>query len=184
MEYLLPHEGHLKNFQTEQLAINWCTLLLGWIGPGHFESQLSISDLQEFAKAWLMMTDENNDLVTDLILSDGQDFLSVKEILEALCKKNKSDFVLEVRKWRYILLKECFEKIVRSNDYLYGLLELTDFWLMFDFPDDSPHVVQGRENTLSPTDYYTEDNFKKLINRHKQWLQKELEAIYKLQIVE
>lgn len=173
----------LNDFKLVNLSVNWGTLMIGWEGPGHFQTQLSISEIQKFAEEWLSITDKNNDIVSDLIINDGSDFITLKENLEFLWKQSKSDLLLEQQKWRYVLLKKLIEKIAKSNDYMQGLIELTDFWAMFDFPEDSPHVVQGRGNKMSPVDYYTEETFKREIKEHQEWLNKELVKLQKLQLV-
>lgn len=71
-------------------------------------------------------------------------------------------------RWAVVLLSEVLAGI--PGDPIYGLLELTDFWQQFDYPDYMPHTVQGRFNSLSPEEYFTEDNYQHLLALHRDWL--------------
>ncbi len=53
-------------------------------------------------------------------------------------------------------------------------MELTELWVQFGYPEDSPHIIQGRGNNISPTEYYTQSNYDKLYIKNKEWLEKEL----------
>jgi hypothetical protein len=59
------------------------------------------------------------------------------------------------------------------EDPLYGLLALTEFWQSFGFPSDSPHVIQGRGNTISPAEYFQQNNLNRLLSLHRKWIQQE-----------
>jgi hypothetical protein len=81
----------------------------------------------------------------------------------------------EVRGWRAVELAHLLDELPPSP--IDGLMELTSFWNALDFPDDMPHVVQGRANDISPIDYYTEENYRQLLDRHKAWLRSEIAAV-------
>ncbi len=54
-----------------------------------------------------------------------------------------------------------------------ALLTLTDFWAERDYPMHSPHTVQGRGNSISPADYYNLDNYRNILESHRQWAARE-----------
>ncbi|HEU4388194.1 MAG TPA: DUF2247 family protein, partial [Blastocatellia bacterium] len=63
------------------------------------------------------------------------------------------------------------------QDAVYGLVALTEFWQGFGFPPDSPHEVQGRGNTITPLDYYQQENLVRLLACHRAWIKEEKIAI-------
>jgi len=63
------------------------------------------------------------------------------------------------------------------DEPMYGLIAFTEFWARFDYPDDSPHVVQGQNNCITPQEYYTKQNYDDMIIRHKNWLKSKLEYV-------
>ena len=67
----------------------------------------------------------------------------------------------------------------KNNDFIDGLLELTDLWCKLDYPKDSPHVIQGLDNFLSPTEYYTKENYDILYKKNYEWFVKELSFLQK-----
>jgi hypothetical protein len=56
-------------------------------------------------------------------------------------------------------------------------MSLFDFWAQLDYPIDSPHVIQGRGNNITPEEYYTQENYDNIYNMHVDWLKKEIKYI-------
>lgn len=81
------------------------------------------------------------------------------------------DESLESRKIRLAIV---FEKIKNKNrNFVDGLIELTELWDSLGFPEDSPHIVQGVNNTLSPNEYYSQENYDELYRLNYEWFMKE-----------
>lgn len=74
------------------------------------------------------------------------------------------------------MLEEILENL--SYNCLYDLIGLTDFWLYWENPADKPHIIQGIDSDMSPTDYYSDDNFNKLLKAHQIWIIEERRRIY------
>ena len=90
----------------------------------------------------------------------------INKILKKLSLKEKTTFNLEFRKWRIIYVINTIKNIDK-NDYISGLIELGDLWEKLGYPQDTPHIIQGRFNTFTPEEYYTEENYKFLLIKHK-----------------
>jgi len=97
--------------------------------------------------------------------------------LDRLSVSDKADPALELRKWRLVLLEYKLEDL--PNDPIYGPIELSEFWSDFGFPSDSPHEAQGVGNSLSPSEFYTQENLERLLSRHQAWIRDERESIKK-----
>ena len=70
------------------------------------------------------------------------------------------------------------KRIEKKNpSYIDGLMELSDLWIELEFPNDSPHIFQGRENNITPQEYYTKQNYDKLFSKHKEWLKNEINYV-------
>ena len=69
---------------------------------------------------------------------------------------------------------ELIKKIKYGINMDVGIAELTDLWIGLDYPADSPHIIQGRGNNISPRDYYTKKNYDKLYAKNTAWLETEL----------
>ncbi len=95
----------------------------------------------------------------------------IKDLLQRLSQLDGGDPQIELRKWRLVLLEEVLASM--PKDALYGLIALTEFWQDFGFPSDSPHVVQGRGNNITPPEYYQEENLQRLVNCHRTWIENE-----------
>lgn len=148
--------------------ITWDIAKVGWIGPNNFQRQLSVEEINRFAD---MKIDEamGSDLEYMAELSTSTDESVITENLNKICPKSTESAVMI---WRVVLLQKTLSDL--SKDAMNGLLELTEFWSNFGFPADSPHVVQGLGNDIPPNEYYTQENFEKLLQRHRKWLKQEI----------
>jgi hypothetical protein len=177
----MTHFAKLK----EQFAVNWTTILAGWKGLGVFSPWpersaeypplLSVDELADYANERLASSSDatEEDMVVKLLslnlYTESREVIT--EHLTRLSDLCGYDSSHELRKWRVVLLEDLLDHL--PSDPLYGLIALTEFWQSFGFPPDSPHEVQGKENTLTPDDYYQEDNYQRSISRHKAWIEQE-----------
>ena len=159
----------LELMKLNGLEVNLNTILVGWSGFGKFSRQLFPKDIIDYAVR-LVSDDENQPAdvweLASLSVSDTQELDGI------LSRFQLNNTEQEQRKWRVILVKLLLTEL--PNDYLQGLISLTEFWDKFGYPDDSPHVVQGRNNQVSPTDYYTQENYLKILDAHKIWVENEI----------
>jgi len=159
------------------LAVSWGTLLLGLEGPGKFLPVLTLKDVDSFATGLLKSSMDSDESVAVLVaVESGSE--ETHAVLRRLAAMENCSVERELRKWRVVLLKEAMSCL--PSDPLYGLLALTEFWERFDYPPDSPHVVQGRGNAISPSDYYSEWNYRTLVQKHVEWIGAETAALRSL----
>jgi len=170
---------------------NWTTLLVGWNGLGvfspwpdradEFPPLLSADEMVAYANERLALSSSiaEQDLIVKLLSFDlrQESREAIRGVLTQLSNLLESDSAFELRKWRVVLLEELLDDA--PTDALYGLTALTEFWQGFGFPSDSPHEVQGRENEMTPFEYYGDQNWKRLLNRHRAWIQDEKSALHK-----
>lgn len=155
------------------IPINWTTIKVGWQGVGKYVRRLiEVDDIILFAvEAHSNCSVEQSKTVLLLMGVTEKDKELIDSCLHKLHLLEGKDVSLEARKWRLGMVEELISDL--ENEALGGLLQLTEFWEQFNFPDDSPHVVQGLNNAITPKDYYTEINFKSIIEHHKKWISNE-----------
>ena len=56
-----------------------------------------------------------------------------------------------------------YKNVKKSDDYIQGLMDFTDIWAKFNFPSNSPHIVQGLNNRIEPREYYTLNTYNDLL---------------------
>ena len=169
-----------------QFVVNWNTVLVGWKGLGVFSPWpttcltdypplLSADELAAYAYERLTSSSNaaEDDLVVRLLCLDLHTECreAIIEHLMPLSDLYRCDSSREIQKWQVILLEDLLDHI--PSDPTEGLIALTEFWQSFGYPTDSPHEVQGRENTINPYDYYQEENYHRLVSRHKTWIEQE-----------
>lgn len=42
---------------------------------------------------------------------------------------------------------------------------------------NSPNIIQGVNNTMTPNEYYSDENYLKIISNHNLWIKKELNEL-------
>lgn len=171
MDYL-QNNKYISKLQADGLQISWNFLWLGLVGPGHLPPQLSLSCIIDYAQDLATRSQEETDLETIAYSAIGEE----QQIKDALLRlKLKEDHTAEpqaLRCWQKLLLADLLRDL--PTDDLQGLADLTSFWAQFDFPDDSPHVIQALSNSLTPQEYYTQENYDAMLRRHHDWVRHEL----------
>jgi hypothetical protein len=174
-----------------EFSANWTTALVGWTGLGILSpwperwtqapSLLSAGELSAYAEERLVTASDppKQALIIELLSLDlrTEPRQAVLDILNRLSDLDGGDPALELRKWRLLLLEILLQDI--PQDAVDGLIALTEFWANFGFPSGSPHEVQGRENSISPSEYYQPENLVRLLRRHREWIEGERQRLKK-----
>lgn len=161
----------IRDFIEKGFRISWTLLNMGWDGSSKFKKQLAGQDIIDFAMSKMEDGDESIDVVL-LASSHATNTEEISELLKRLSDGEEVNADIEFRKWRAIYVSKNLPDI--QAEYIQGLIELGDIWAMLDFPDDSPHVFQGRNNSITPNEYYTQENYIKLLEKHREWVEKEI----------
>lgn len=167
----------LIEFKNIGFKITWKLLKIGFKGEKQFSNMLSSNEIIDYAISQL---DSNHDEdLLDLASSKPNEIEDINMSLDKLAQKEKSDYSVEYRKWQLLYVTKNMPK--KDEEFITGLCELGDIWAYLDFPSESPHIFQGRDNNITPTEYYTSDNFLTLYNKHIEWLEKERTEIINIQ---
>ncbi len=111
----------------------------------------------------------------DLTSAHLLDTNEITSLLENICRIKNVNVELSLRKMRLVLLKKLIDHL--SNDPIYDLIEISGFWLSLGNPPDSPHIIQGVDNDITPEQYYTSDYLKKILAVHKEWIIDEMKKL-------
>ncbi len=164
----------LPTMKAAGLDVNWLTLLVGMDGPGKHPPLLSLDDIAAYATEEIERSADSAAAAGVLAsLDSGAD--EVRATMRRFAETQHANAEREVRKWTVILLKHAIRHL--PSDPIYGLLALTEFWEQFDYPADSPHFVQGRGDSTLPGDYFTDENFRSVVQRHREWIASEVAAL-------
>ena len=166
MEYRLCL-NNLEQLVQFGFKINWTLLQTGYLGYDLIPPLFTKEDICIYATKQLESIDNN--LVSMLICAENDEF---EFILKKLAKNENVNVEIQIRKLRVLILFRQFKAL--PNDYTNGLIELTEVWISLGIPDDCPHIIQGRNNLLSPDMYYTEKMYAILKKRNFDWLDKEI----------
>ena len=177
MEYQLC-PNNLEQLIQFGFKINWTLLQIGYLGNNFIPPQLTQEDLVKYALERLETIQD--DLIAMLVCS-VDDCYEFEHILGKLAKNENVSQEMQIRKLRVLIvfrnLKTISDDYTKSGDYTKGLIELTEMWVSLGLPDDCPHVVQGRSNSLSPEAYYTKAMYEALQKKNFDWLENEISYI-------
>ena len=155
----------LEDFKNNNLKINWKVIDIGCLGSEIFKNELSYDDILNFS---LEKFDEKNKLILRIVASGRDEYQEIGCLVQELANMEKSEYKLAFEKWKLVYIKKNFPKL--NKNIIQGLIELNDLWVKLDFPEDSPCILQGVKNNISPQEYYTEENYTYLYNRHLKWI--------------
>ncbi|HAN20473.1 MAG TPA: hypothetical protein DCP51_02160 [Clostridiales bacterium] len=167
----------IQKLQAIGFKINWTLLKIGYEGQDFLPKLISSNAISQYTECLVETMESDYELIVQLI--SPEDEMEFCEILEKLARDENVEQSIQQRKLRVYVVLEALETL--PNDYFNGLLELTDTWVSLGLPDDCPHVVQGRNNTYTPQEYYTQDVFNSLLEKNKQWVRDEIEYIKSLE---
>lgn len=163
--------NELKSFGFQ---INWTLLSIGYHGYSFIPVLLKKQSLRDYALEILETMNANYELVAQIAsVSDGD--YEFDENLNKLVRRENVDFNLQVRKWRALLLNHQIKEL--PQDCFEALISLTEFWVSLGLPDDCPHIIQGRNNSYSPQEYYTNNTYKLVLEKNVKWLKHEISTI-------
>ena len=165
----------LDNFSEVGFYITWKLIDIGFKGSDVFQNELSAKDIIDFAISIVSDEQDIDENIVDLACEYNNNDDKVDFYVKKLARKEISEYSLEYRKWRILYVMHHLPKA--EIEYINGLIELGDIWAKFNFPSDSPHVFQGRDNSITPEHYYTQDNFNDLLRRHNEWIDLEVSQI-------
>ncbi len=155
-------------------SVDWGIIFEGWKGvPGY---KLGKEEIEDFAiKNIESLEGDILIIVADLASTIYLENSEITILLQEICEIENIDLEFSRRKWRLVLLNNLIKSF--NNDCLYDLLELTDFWINWKNPSDKPHIIQGLDSNMNPTEYYSDKNHIKIVETHRAWMvqeQKEL----------
>ena len=156
----------LKKIQKLGLIVTWRLLYLGLC-----DKQISSEEIIEFAVEQLEKGCDVSE-VCMLAASCSNEKEEICCLLQKLINHEETSNDIEMRKLRVVVVASAIEK--KQENYIDGLVGLTDLWIELGCPEDSPHVVQGRNNNLTVGEYYTAENYSRLFQQHQDWLIREL----------
>lgn len=158
----------IKIDDIKQLGLNitWRLLYLC-----HIKGEMNNEEIIGYAIKKLEQGN-NNDKILELASLSADDNEDVCNLLLQLIKEEDTDQTFESRKLRALIVNKTLK--TKNKNYIDGLADLTDLWIGLEYPDDSPHIIQGRNNEIRPTEYYTKDNYDFLYEKNVNWLHNEL----------
>lgn len=156
----------IADIKELKLNITWRMLYRGLL-----KKQIPINEIVEYAMEQLEKGDDRIE-ICELAGSSDNDLEDIMNILYELADEEKSQDDLEDRKLRATRVNN-FLKDKYSN-CIDGLMGLTELWLELGYTTDSPHIIQGKDNSISPMEYYTDENYNYLYEKNKSWLEDEV----------
>lgn len=171
MEYKLC-PNNLEQLVQFGFKINWTLLQVGYWGNNFIPPQFTQKDVITYALEQLESIDNN--LITMLVCTENDSY-GFENILQNLAKNEEVSKELQIRKLRALIVFRNLETL--PDDYTEGLIELTEIWISLGLPDDCPHIIQGRNNSLSPDTYYTKEMYEALKKKNFDWLDNEISYI-------
>lgn len=140
---------------------------------GILKKQLAVEDVVEYA---IEQLEKGNDRMEIYELAGGAgDTNDLLNIMYDLAGEENSQDELEDRKLHAVILGKYLKQ--KNRNCIDGLMELTDLWIDLGCPNESPHIIQGKDNQINPIEYYTDDNYNYLFEKNEKWLKNEIDFI-------
>ena len=159
----------IADIKELNLNVTWRMLYRGIL-----EKQILISEIVEYAMEQLEKGDDRIE-ICELAGSNDNDLDDVINIIYELADGEKSWDDFEYRKLRAVRVNNFLKE--KHTNCIDGLMGLTELWFELGDTDDSPHIIQGKDNNISPVEYYTDANYNYLYEKNKHWLKEEVDFL-------
>ena len=156
----------MKDIKELNFKITWKLLYRGILN-----NQLTTEDIVEYAMKQLEKGDDRMEICELSGLRDSE-IDDILDILNDLANEENSQSEIEERKLRAAIVRNALN--VKHDNCIDGLMELTELWVGLGYPKDYPHIFQGKDNNITPLDYYTDENYNYLYEKNRRWLEKEI----------
>lgn len=162
----------LDDFKKNNILINWKLINIGCLGSETFFKELDYEEITNYA---ISIFDEKNKNILRILSYNKDEYEEMGEFIKELAIQENSDEKIAYKKWELIyIIKNLPPKRI---DYIQGIIELEDIWAKIDFPKDSPLILQGLNNDISPEEFYTENNYLILYNLHMDWIKEKIDFL-------
>lgn len=164
----------IEDFTKMNIKKTWTLLLICFSSnrllrnSEYEQSFISADEVIDYV-AGLLDNTESDDIVSLAILksSEHEDIIKV---LKKLSKSEDADYDFEFRKFRALYIYNNLPS--ESDDFMHGILKISEMWDKFGFPEDSPNIYFEFKD-------YSQENYNKLLEIHNLWLKSEFEFIRK-----
>ena len=163
----------IEDIKELNLLITWKLLYRGIC-----ERQLEVEDIIAYAIEELEEGDTRKE-ICELAGAHIGEREEICNLLYELAEQENTQIDFETRKIRAVIVSNALR--TKDDNCINGLMNLTDLWIGLGYPNDAPHIIQGRENNIAPIEYYTVENYNFLYKRNIEWLRKELEYLREMQ---
>ena len=164
----------LNKLIEQQIPVNWKTLWLGWLGPHNYSRLITLEEITCYVSNLIQIGKQFDDDVIYLAGVGQDEEEKVDQLLQDLAYEENTDDIFENRKWRWVLLTSIFDKL--PDDPLYGVMELTEFWNIWENPIDSP-MIDFYKNEFDPKILYSKEKYKNLRSNTQDWILKEKQRL-------
>ena len=160
----------LNEFKSLGLSITWALIDIGFKGDETFGGELSPIDILNYA-ASLLQQEVYPEEVAELAGELEQNVDDIDRYVKILSSQEGIDRNIEFQKWMVCYVNSHLKK---NNNVVNGLVELGAMWIKLGMPPNAPYVFQGVNNNVSPADYYTSQNYERLLRQHGLWIEEQL----------
>ncbi len=155
----------IRTLKELRLAVSWKLIYIGLC-----DNTVETIEAIDYAAEQIQIGYDKSELY-ELSGAYSDDYDYIVRLVYDL-KEEDADENIERRKIRLAIVHGVIK--VKNQNYIDGLMELTALWSKLGFPDDSPHIIQGRGNVIQPYEYFTQKNYNYLYQKHLDWFKKEL----------
>ena len=158
----------IAEFKSRKIELTWTLLLICYNSNDllkncqHEKRFVGGDEIINYATNLLSETDDCR-IVSLAILGENEQEM-ILDLLQQLSGEEKCDYSVEFRKFRAMYVHKNLPST--NDDFIQGILRITEIWDHFNFPGDSPNVYYKFKD-------YSLANFRKLLKINSNWVNEE-----------
>ena len=178
MEYLAKNNP-LFEIESIGLNITWTLIELGLFNSINNTSYLNVDKIIQYMEYKVFEQNSTNEEFISLICIKDSDE-EIKKLIKKYSQMEGADKDIQLKKWIVVGLKRKLDML--SDRVVDGLMDLTEFWLPYINEKWCPHKYHNLNNCdINPSEYFTQENYNKLIKANINWINSQIQLIHKLE---
>jgi hypothetical protein len=167
----------ISDFEKRNLRVTWTLLSICFDcrtilrNAEDEQSFISGAEIVDYAMDQLAVSDDRK--IVALSILDPDDKEQISQSLALISWDEICDYDTEFRKFRAMYVYKNLPS--KSDDYLRGILKISELWDKLGFPDDSPNIYYKFKD-------FSRARFEYLLKINTDWVYKEFEELSKTKI--
>lgn len=173
----------LSLIKSLEIKITWSFIEIGFCGHSNITAQW---DVKSLCDELVDLIDETTTNKTIVLLCEQGDNQRFANLLKKYASEEKSDYNIQLNKWRLYQLHELLSNNENDDTTLTKMIDLLLFWASWGCTGSSqncPMIFPNNDiEELKTPNYFTDNVYNLILEKHTKWIREEIDRINRYEV--